>query len=52
MYFFRAHFMKKWAFYLFASPKHMSFLTISNENIFSKTQGDRLGAIVAPNKGL
>ena len=30
----------------------MPFLTISNENIFLKTQGTRLGAIVAPNKGL
>ena len=30
----------------------MSFLPISNENIFFKTQGTRLGAIVAPNKGL
>ena len=29
----------------------MSFLTISNENIFSKTQGTRLGAIVASNNG-
>ena len=28
------------------------FLTISNENIFFKIQGTRLGAIVAPNKGL
>ena len=30
----------------------MSFLTISNENFFFKTQGTRLGAIVAPNRGL
>ena len=30
----------------------MSFLTISNGNILFKTQGTRLGAIVAPNKGL
>ena len=31
----------------------MSFLTISNENIFLKTQGTRLGATVATsNKGL
>ena len=29
-----------------------SFLTISNENIFFKTQGTRLGAIVARNKSL
>ena len=32
-------------------PKQMSFLTISNENIFFKTQGTRLGATVAPHKG-
>ena len=30
----------------------MSFLTVSNGNIFFKSQGTRLGAIVAPNKGL
>ena len=30
----------------------MSFLTISNEIFFFKTQGTILGAIVAPNKGL
>ena len=30
----------------------MSFLAIFNESIFLKTQGTRLGAIVAPNKGL
>ena len=29
----------------------MLFLTISNENIFFKTQGTRLGAIVAPSEG-
>ena len=29
----------------------MSFLSISDENIFFKTQGTRLSAIVAPNKG-
>ena len=34
-----------------APPKQMSFLTISNENIFFKTQGTRFGAIVAVNKG-
>ena len=33
-------------------PKQVSFLTISNENIFLKTQGTRLGAIVTRNKGL
>ena len=30
----------------------MPFLTISNENIFSKTQGTRFGVIVTLNKGL
>ena len=30
----------------------MLFLTISNENIFFKTQDTRLGAIVAPNKDI
>ena len=29
----------------------MSILTISNENIFYKTEGTRLGAIVALSKG-
>ena len=29
----------------------MSFLTISKETIFLKTQGTKLGAIVASNKG-
>ena len=32
--------------------QQMSFVTISNENNFFKTQGIRLGAIVAPRKGL
>ena len=30
----------------------MSFLSISDENIFFETQGVRLSAIMAPNKGL
>ena len=30
----------------------MLFLTISNGNIFLKTQDTKLGAIVAPDKGL
>ena len=47
-----AHFYKKGAFCLLALPKQMSLLTISTENIFLKTQGTRLVAIVAPNKGL
>ena len=34
------------------TPMQMSFLTISNENIFFKNQGTRLGVIIAPNKGL
>ena len=33
-------------------PKQMPFLTISNKNISFKTQGNRLGAIVPPNKHL
>ena len=33
-------------------PKQMLFLTIANENNFFKTQITRLGARVAPNKGL
>ena len=45
--FFKAHFLKKKA-----PPEQLSFLTISNENIFFKTQVTRLGAIIAPNKGL
>ena len=36
-------------FCLLAPRKQKSFLTISN-NFFSKTQGARLGAKVAPNK--
>ena len=30
----------------------MSFLSIFDEDIFFKTQGTRLGAIVTPDKGL
>ena len=45
-------FSEKRAFYLFAPSKQILFLTISNENIFEKTLGTRLGATVAPNKGL
>ena len=43
-------FSEKSAFYLLAPSKQMSFLAISKEHIFSKTQGTRLGATVAPNK--
>ena len=35
---------------MLATSKLMLFLTISNENIFLKTQGTRLGAIVAQTK--
>ena len=45
-------FSEKRPFCLNASPKQKPFLTISNENIFSKTQGARLGVDVARNKGL
>ena len=50
--FFGVHFSEKRAFWLLAPLKQMSFLTISDENIFFKTQATRLGAIVAPNKCL
>ena len=49
--FFRASFAEKKTFCLLVPAKQMSFLTISNETIFLKTQGTKLGAIVAPNKG-
>ena len=49
---FGSTFSLKRAFGLLAPPKQMSFLIISNENNFLKTQGTRLGAIIAPNKGL
>ena len=49
---FAAHFLEKSAFCLLTLPKQMPFLTISNKNIFFKTQGKRLGAIVAPSKHL
>ena len=42
---------EKSAFCLLAPTKQKSFLTISNENIFLRTKGTRLGAIVTPNKG-
>ena len=40
------------AFSLPAPAKLMSFLTISNENIFSKTHSTRLSAIAVLNEGL
>ena len=43
---------EKGIFLVCTPPKQMPFLTISNENIFLKTQGTRLAAIVATNKGL
>ena len=49
--FFRAYLLKKKEFCLLLG-KQMPFLIISNENIFFKIQGTRLGAIVVPNKGL
>ena len=48
---FKGIFSEKRAFCLLVPLKQMSFLTISNKNIFFKTQGTRLGVIVAPNKG-
>ena len=50
--FFGACFSEKRAFCLLVPPKQMPFLTISIKNIFLKTKGTRLGAIVAPNKFL
>ena len=49
---FGAHFLEKRSFCFLTLPKQMPFLTMSKKNIFSKTQGNRLGAIVAPNKRL
>ena len=37
---------------LLVPPKQMSFSTISNENIFCKTQDTKLVVIIAPNKVL
>ena len=51
-FFLRTHFSKKGILFACNSPKLMPFLTISTENIFFRTQGTRLGAIVASNKGL
>ena len=49
--FIRHTFVKK-GICLFITPKLLSFLTISYENIFFKTKDTRLGAIIAPNKDL
>ena len=51
-YDFLGHTFWKKAFCLLASPKQKSFLTISNENVFSRTQGAKLGEKIVPNKGL
>ena len=51
-FFTRAHVLEKKDIVFLAPPKQMSFLIVSNENIFSKTKGTRLGAIITPNKGL
>ena len=37
-------------FCLLACPKQMSFLIISNKNIYFKTLGNRFGVMVTPNK--
>ena len=50
--FFEAYFLKIRTFCLVAPSKSMSFLTISNENFSHETQSPRLGAVVAPSKGL
>ena len=49
---FQDTFFEKRAFCLFAPTKQKSFLTISNVNIFSKTQGTRLDAKVTSTKDL
>ena len=41
-----AHFFVKWTFAYLPASKQMSVLTIINENIFSKIQGTKLGAII------
>ena len=50
--FFEGTFLEERAFCLLTPPKQIPFLTSSNENIFFKFQGTRLGAIVTPNKDL
>ena len=51
--FFRANVLKKGHFVCLHPLNRCHFTQpISNENIFFKTQGTRLGAIVTPNKGL
>ena len=50
--FLEADFFEKGTFACLPPPKQMSVLTISNENIFSKTQGTKLGVIIEPIKVL
>ena len=50
--FLNARFSEKRLFYLLAPTKQMFILTISIDNIFSKTQGTILCATVSPNKAL
>ena len=47
-----ADFFEKGTFACLPPPKQMSVLTNSNENIFSKTQGTKLGVIIEPIKVL
>lgn len=37
---------------MFVTHTQMSISTTCNDNIFCKTQGSRLGAIIAPNRDL
>ena len=50
--FFRGTFFWKRGICLLGLTEQMSILTISNKNIFSKTQGTKLGVIIEPNKVL
>ena len=52
MRFLGAHFLEKGTFAYLPPPKQMSVLTISNENIFCKTQGTKLSVIIEPIKVL
>lgn len=51
MHFVGVYFIKG-TFFLLAPPKQVPFLISSNENNFIKTQGSRLGMIIATKKGL
>ena len=52
--FLRAHFFVEKDILFACTPRQMSFLTISRENIFRKNSGGhwRLGAVVAPYEDL